>query len=67
METTFKIGDRVRVVKDKLVGSGYGDAGKTGTVTGIDSEDVLPIQVKLDAPSGFGRKFNYDADELEAI
>lgn len=63
----FKIGDRVRVVKDKLVGSGYGDSGKTGTIAGIDNDDALPIQVKLDSPSDFGRKFNYDADELEKI
>ena len=63
---TFKVGDRVRVINDRL-GSGYD--GITGTVSRIDNgaSEPLSIQVKHDRSGELGSKFYYGENELELI
>lgn len=66
MSTTFRVGERVRVINDRL-GSGYDLM--TGTVTRIDdgAGQNLDIQVKHDRSGEYGSKFYYNANELEKI
>lgn len=66
--STFKIGDRVKVVNDKAVPV-YN--GRTGTVTSVDDPDrAYPIQVKFDVPvaarSNAGGD-GFDPDELALL
>lgn len=60
----FKVGDRVRVITEK---HGQDQYGKVGTVSEVDMDSVLDVEIMYDESLGKLLKNQYRTKELELI
>lgn len=62
------VGDRVKViVNEDSKWIDKAEIGRTGTVVGLHSTPVWPVEVKFDKPLGKATQACYDHDDLKVI